>query len=65
MSNIDYSSFSSVLSAKLYADISNYYNGNYKTDIYENIYIAKEKSTGHTGIKYDASKLIHSLGPFR
>ena len=28
------------------------------------IYIPKDETTGHIGIKYDASKPCHSLGPF-
>ena len=49
----------------LYKEISVFCSGNYKTDIYENIYIRSGKKTGHVGIKYDASKQEHSLGPFR
>jgi hypothetical protein len=40
-------------------------NKNYKMDEYKNIYIPKDKSVGHVGIKYDASDNNHSLGPFR
>ena len=30
-----------------------------------NVYVPREETVGHIGIKYDASKPCHSLGPFR
>ena len=45
------------------------YNGivfdQYKQDIEGNIYIPQPETVGHVGVKYDASKACHSLGPFR
>lgn len=37
----------------------------YKQDVEGNIYIPQKETVGHIGIKYDASKACHSLGPFR
>lgn len=37
----------------------------YKQDVNGFVYIPQKKTNGHIGIKWDASKPCHSLGPFR
>lgn len=57
--------YKEILKQKLFKQLEILKDEKYKIDINNNIYIPQEKTTGHIGIKYDASYEKHSLGPFQ